>query len=243
VSILIDRDPQPKASPGALDQIVWPVRSWRRCPAVVPPPDGSMIGLMESRRSGRTIGPAPLREVLNAIAFCTRPRFVLENDPYHRTRRLSPSAGAVHAVDVLIVDQCRSVPRIWRYDPLSHSLETLRIAESSAVQRFSILTQELLPDSRPTALVFVGDVHRIEGLYDHAHSLLWRDAGALLQTLALVAAAYRLAFCPLGILGGEVVDALMLDRESALPVGCAAIGRPRSVRTAVRSGGQSEGED
>jgi SagB-type dehydrogenase family enzyme len=226
VSILTERDPQPKTSSDAPDRIGWAVRSWRRCPPVIPPSEGLIIGLLESRRSGRTIGPAPLREVINAIAFATRPRFVLEDDPYQRTRRVSPSAGALHAVDILIIDQYRSFPRIWRYDPLAHSLETLRIAQPSSVQRFSTVNQELLPAARATTLVFVGDMRRIGALYEHPHSLLWRDAGALLQTLALVATAYRLAFCPLGILGGEVLDALMLDRTTALPLGCAAIGRP-----------------
>ncbi len=45
-----------------------------------------------------------------------------------------------------------------------------------------------------------------------------------MQTLALVATAYRLAFCPLGILGTPVVEAIGLSRE-VVAVGAAMIGR------------------
>jgi len=186
-----------------------------------------MIGLLEGRRSSRTIEPASIREVLNAIAFATRPRFVLGDDAHNRTRSVSPSAGALHAVDVLIIEP-RTFPRLLRYDPLNHHVETLRLAQPSGLLTFLTMSRELLPDARATILMFVGDLRRVEALYEHPHSLLWRDAGALLQTLALVAAAYRLVFCPLGLLGGEIVDALVLDRDTALPLGCAAIGRAQS---------------
>jgi nitroreductase len=40
-----------------------------------------------------------------------------------------------------------------------------------------------------------------QGAYGNSESLVWRDSGALLQTLALAAELYGLGFCPLGILG------------------------------------------
>ena len=74
--------------------------------------------------------------------------------------------------------------------------------------------------------MLVGDMNRVAALYERPESLLWRDAGVLLQTLALVATAYRLALCPLGILGTAVVRALGLP-EPILGVGVALIGRVR----------------
>ena len=44
-------------------------------------------------------------------------------------------------------------------------------------------------------------------------------------TFALAATAYRLAFCPLGILGGEVIEATGLNGHDIRPAGIAMIGR------------------
>ena len=224
MSIPIEPDPRPKLSPNAPDGIVWPVRSRLRCPLVTPPQDELFVALLEARRSDRTMRPAPLREIVNALAFAIRPRFVREDDVHNRTRRPTVSAGALHAIEVVIVDW-RGSPRVLRYDFMTHRLEPLRIAQPVSLRQFAKACAAILPDAAGTALALIGDERRIEALYEHPISLLWRDAGALLQTLAMVSAAYRLAFCPLGILGGEVVDALGLDRRTARPLGCAAIGR------------------
>jgi len=73
----------------------------------------------------------------------------------------------------------------------------------------------------------LGDLGRVASHYAEPISLLWRDAGAYLQTTALAATAYRLAFCPLGILGNEVVAALDLNHTLVRAVGSAIIGRPK----------------
>ena len=90
--------------------------------------------------------------------------------------------------------------------------------------RLSDDCHQILPEASGTAIVLVGYMGRVAAVYERPASLLWRDGGALLQTLALVATAYRLAFCPLGILGAPVVHAIGLSaRVSA--VGVALMGR------------------
>jgi hypothetical protein len=112
-----------------------------------------------------------------------------------------------------------------RYDALGHSVEILRVSHPEKLREFADVCADLLPDARGTALVLIADQLRVGPLYDNFATLIWRDAGALLQTLALVACAYRLGFCPLGIVGNQVVSALSLSPEHALAVGCAMIGR------------------
>lgn len=223
VSIPIEPDPQPKPCPSAPDQIAWPIQRRFRCPPVTPPRDESFVTLLEMRRSERAMRSAPLREIVNALAFAMRPRFVRENDIHHRTLRPTVSAGALHAIDAVIVDW-RGSARVLRYEPLTHHLELLQIARMASLRKYAEICSTILPDGPRTALALIGDERRLEALYEHPISLLWRDAGALLQTIAMVSAAYRLAFCPLGTLGSHVIDALGLDRHAARPVGCAAIG-------------------
>jgi len=166
---------------------------------------------------------APLREIVNVVAFATRPRFVLADDALTRTRRPAPSAGALHPIDIVLADW-RGVPRLMRYDSLSHQLELL-ICTKSHLGELGRVADEILPQAHGTAIVLLGDVARVAAIYENCDTLFWRDAGALLQTLFLAATACRLAFCPLGILGHEVVRALGLVQRLT-PAGVALIGRP-----------------
>jgi Nitroreductase family len=171
---------------------------------------------------------APLREILNIVAFATRPRFVLAGDALKRTRRPAPSAGALHPLDIVLVDW-RGAPRLMRYDSLSHQLELLIPIESpNHLDKLARATEEILPQARGTAIVLLGDVARVAATYENCDTLFWRDAGALLQTLFLTATAFRLAFCPLGILGQDVAGALGLARRLTA-AGVALIGRSSSA--------------
>lgn len=114
-----------------------------------------------------------------------------------------------------------------RYAPLRHELELLSVPEEQRAQDFIDAIRSLLPLARGTALVFLADLSRVASVYENPESLLWRDAGALLQTLFLSAIAFRLAFCPLGIRGFEVAEALGL-RDRTIAAGVCLIGRHAS---------------
>src|SRR5271157_162936 len=86
------------------------------------------------------------------------------------------SAGALHAIEVVIADW-RGSPRVLRYDPMSHRLEPLRIAQQVSLRQFAKTCAAILPDAAGTALALIGDERRMEALYEHPSSLLWRDAG------------------------------------------------------------------
>ena len=216
-------DPRPRRVPKEnVQPIQWPVSRTLGCGVIVPPAERSFVDILEARRSQRVMRQTSLRELVNAIAFGTRPRQKMESDVFGRSQRPSPSAGALHPIEVLLV---RGTSRVLRYVPLEHQLQLLYVSRPELLTEFAEDCQDVLPDAPVTAIVLVGDVTRVAAVYSRPESLLWRDSGALMQTLALVATAYRLAFCPLGILGGPVVHALGLAaRVSAL--GVALIGRP-----------------
>ena len=223
VSRHTDESPRPRAVPDSnLLRTEWPVTRALHCGDLVWPFEASFAATLEARRSQRAMTRATLREVVNAIAFAVRPREEVEGDPFGRTRRPSPSAGAIHPVDVLLV---HGPCRVFRYAPRTHHLEALRVSAREHLDAFVEDCCEVLPEASGTGIVLVGNMNRVAALYERPESLLWRDAGVLLQTLALVATAYRLAFCPVGILGTPVLRALGLS-ESLLGVGVALIGRP-----------------
>ena len=217
-----DVNPRPREVPEPLLATVeWPVTRIIDCRPVVPPIDRSFAATLEARRSCRVMLRAPLRVVVNAVAFATRPRQVMEGDYFGRSRRPSPSAGAIHPVETLFIHGASS---ILRYAAINHQIEVLRVSHQEALEAFVRDCHQILPLASGTAIVLIGDMNRVSTFYERAESFLWRDGGVLMQTLALVATAYRLAFCPLGILGDLVVDSLGLP-EWASAVGVAMIGR------------------
>lgn len=227
----IENDPQPKLMPEPNPPIEWPVRRALRCPPVIPPPPIAFEEVLEARRSCRATINAPLREIVNAIAYTTRPRFILKDDEHQRTRRPSPSAGALHPIEVAILDW-RATPRVMRYHPTGHELHVLALKDRSKVSVLSEKIRDVVPLAKGTAVVFLGDMERVAAFYENPHSLLWRDAGALLQTLHLSATAFRLACCPVGLLGGELVEAIGLEGR-LIGAGVAVVGRARPTNQEI----------
>ena len=225
----IDDNPRPLGSPLPPRPLAeFPVSHVYKCGALVLPTERSFASVVEGRRSQTEMRRAPLAEVANAVAFAVRPRQVLHGDLYGRTRRLSASAGALHPVEVLLV---HGPAHVYRYVPDTHELERLRVSHPRELVLFREDCGEVLPKALGTAIVLAGDVTRVAAVYERPESLMWRDAGALLQTLALSATAFGLAFCPLGTLGASVLRAIgkeeqlsatgvgLVGRRSADPVG------------------------
>jgi len=219
----IKYEPKPRLRVEGTTAVLWPVRRTLRCPPISPPPLQPFDEVLNSRRSSREIVRAPLRKVINAIAYAVRPQFILSNDPLKRTRRPAPSAGALHPIDILIADWSIT-PRLVRYDALFHRLDILAPrTESACFKEFRTMILEILPRTSGAAIILVGDIGRVAASYENAESLLWRDAGFLLQTIFLSATAFRLAFCPLGMLGHQIVKYLGLE-STLVAAGVALIG-------------------
>lgn len=165
---------------------------------------------------------APLRDVVNVVAYATLVREIRPDDP-NLTRRPSPSAGALHPIELVIVHGGRT-PRAFLYDAREHELNSLQIVAPDKLRLFSNEIADVVPAACGSVLIMLGEPARVAARYHDPLSLLWRDAGALLQTLFLTATAFEMSFCPLGILGHEVPRAIgATDRLSAL--GVALIGR------------------
>ena len=207
------------------EALEWPVLRSAKCAVVRPPSEQAFTTVLEKRRSHRVMEQAPLRELVNAVAFCTRPRATVYSEPFERSRRPSPSAGALHPVDVLLV---HGDIQVSRYVPLAHRLQTLQVSAPGQLKAFCDDCRQILPRASGTPIILVGDLGRVKAAYRRPESLFWRDGGALMQTLFLVMTAYRLAFCPLGILGTPVVHAIGLSGH-ATAIGVALAGRQEKL--------------
>lgn len=121
--------------------------------------------------------------------------------------RATPSAGGIHCISLLCLpiedDACAGL-----FDPDRHDLIQLSDAQrQAAVEENRRSVTALCGATFGTTLQLVADTARIDGAYENAETLIWRDAGALTMTLTLVAEALDLAALPLGRTGAGIVTA------------------------------------
>jgi hypothetical protein len=222
-SVLARTDPRPRIDVGRSERKLWPVGKSLYCADIVPPKSSSFKKVFESRRSDRNIANAEILDIINALAFATRPRFFKHNDPFNRTLRPAQSAGALHIISTVIVNWKKGGGGCVRYDPFFHKVDFLKLKKNSELQKFKALVKDVIPNSEGSSLVLIADKKLISSVYKNPESLIWRDAGALMQTISMVFSSYRLAFCQLGILGGEIPKALGFSNQM-VAVGVAQVG-------------------
>jgi len=213
-------DPVPRSDDGACVAYRWPVEHRESFKTLQSPPEKSFLEVFEGRRSTRQLGYASLDTILSALHFALSARFRKEGDALNRSQRPSLSAGALHPISVMLFTDSR----VLRLDTDAFALEQLVFPED-ARDAWVSMCRRVLPDANGTFLVLVADMARPEAAYVNSESLVWRDAGAMLQTLALTAELFGLGFCPLGILGNDVVSVLPSSGQ-LLAVGSAVVGVP-----------------
>lgn len=210
-------DPQPLGD-GPCSDYAWPVESSARFESFKAPIQRPFVDVFEQRRSTRELESAPVDLVVGALLYALIPRFLQESEALRRSRRPTLSAGALHPISVLLFDDSR----VYRVNAENSLLETLTFPKEIC-NIWTAKCRVILPNANGMFLALVADLARPRSAYTNCETLVWRDAGALLQTLALVAELFGLGFCPLGILGGEITSSLP-SSDQLLAVGAAAIG-------------------
>lgn len=213
--------PKPRTAPSEWTAAVWPVSRSFRTGAIISPPATSFETVLEARRSVRTMARAPIREVLNFVDFATMSRLTWGN--LHRSYRPAHSAGALHGITTLVLTGA-NFPRLLMPRPATASVDLLKCRTSVGRTMLAARAKDLLPMAHCDMLVLIADRSRFEAVYEDPDQLIWRDAGALMQTLHLCATAARLGFCPVGIDGSDLVCDIFGDRSAMIGVGVAMVG-------------------
>jgi hypothetical protein len=197
-----------------------------------PGPDVGLGTLLNTRQSRRDFGAVALESVAFVVrqAFWTRAQG--EGLQEGRRHKAMPSAGALHPIKCVLF---RSGNDVLLFDDDEDEFVQVAVKHPLSMEDLLRRCREVLPRADGYWLLLLADFDLTSDHYENPTSLIWRDAGAALQTLALVAEANRLAFCPLGILGQEGAIALLGDSDRYVAVGVCAIGRRLDVQTASES--------
>ena len=162
--------------------------------------------------------------MLSLIQFAMNSRQVGEGDNLGHLRKISLSAGAMHPVEVLVVAG-PGVSEPILYCDSHNAFGTVKFRSPDLAKIELQALADIVPQADGHFLLFVANQRHVSQAYKQPRSLLWRDAGALLQTFSLLATALDCAFVPLGSTGSAVLDALITPHEDYVAVGTGIIGK------------------
>jgi SagB-type dehydrogenase family enzyme len=181
----------------------------------VPPELGrkSFSEILANRKSRRTFGPLSDGQ-LSALLWHsakTRKSQLLDGELVWESRP-APSGGGVHPIDLIVIDRSASQPRFRIYDAISHSLGSFEVWDTLSTANLLSMVSEVLPIGNGVTLWFAAQFGKTMSRYDNGESLVWRDSGALLGVIYLVAEAIELSCCGIGITGDPMIQAIMGDK-------------------------------
>lgn len=183
----------------------------------------SLAETLECRRTQRTLLRVTCKEIAHTLTIASGVRSIKINDRLRRSRRPSIAAGAIHAVEILFIHG-GTKKRIFYFDPFGPTISIVRCIDQMHLERLWKKAEAISPDAASTLIVLIGRPRLLSLAYTTAQSLLWRDAGALLQTIAMTAYGRGLGFCPLGLLGQELIHCISTNGETLCAVGTGWLG-------------------
>lgn len=215
-------EPRPKEQVQPYQPFTWPSG---HTVSLVTPADipQSFCDVVAARRSSRTFGPLTLTDISSLLWYSSR---VLARQGsamgFDLSQRPAPSAGAIHPIHVLA---CSSAQDSWqRYDPDRHCLSEVPHGLLAPRETMAQITPAVDPQ-KGTLLWFAAEVGKTNSKYENPESLIWRDAGALIAHLGLVASYLGLHFCALGVTGATWGIELN-EAQLICGVGAALVGTP-----------------
>ncbi|RZK34503.1 MAG: SagB/ThcOx family dehydrogenase [Hymenobacter sp.] len=179
--------------------------------------------LAMTRRSSYHFGSLLSRQLDHLLWFAAKALATrVQADGYVLSHRPSPSAGARHPIDILVCSS-GSPPTIAYYNVFEHSLYALSV-DTEIVGALLSHVNTAVDMQDGVFLWLLAHPSRTAAKYEHAESLIWRDAGALLQQIQLTATALKLSSCPLGTLAEPFANQLFEKMGNVVSAGGIIVG-------------------
>jgi SagB-type dehydrogenase family enzyme len=143
----------------------------------------------------------------------------INQGPHHVfcQHRYVPSAGGLHPVDLIVIDIHEGSVSV--YDPIAHALCRLDVTKEK-LTAFLAYSQTVLDAGSGILIWFAARPNKVRAKYTHELSLIWRDVGALIASMYLIAEALGLNYCALGALGSQELQTLTSDPSILGAGGC-----------------------
>lgn len=219
------KNPQPKATEERVTSFNYPIQHTIKLSKNIDPLPARFDQVITGRKSQRTFSGNNLQQLSNILWYTAKVKqtFVQDNG-YVLTHRGTPSAGARHPIDILIIDKVlfdNDLPHY--YNPIEHSLNKLDLA-TQIVETFIRHIDTLIDTTNATIMWFVVHPERTAAKYENPESLIWRDAGALINSVQLTCTALNIKCCPVGSLGEPYIGEFFNHQEGIFGAGGLLIG-------------------
>lgn len=190
----------------------------------IAPRGGSIVELLQARRSRRKFGPGALG--LEELALLCWASAGVRRYGKNSSFRSYPSGGSRHPLDLFVfVARVEGVePGLYRYLPVEHALCLLRAGGETEA-----LDEALMGQYWKAAAVFVWAAvpYRTEWRYGPvSHKVIALDAGHACENLYLACEAIGCGTCAIGAYDQAKLDAYLgLDGEERFTLYAAPVGR------------------
>lgn len=217
--------PVPRPHELPYSEFVYPVEHRRLLEVPDPLPETELSRVLSSRNSRRSFHKLSLKD-LNSLLWYSAHAFEVSSPGQLRWQhRPAPSAGGKHPIDLLVLkdEDGSSVAEI--YEPTPHSLGRLKLASGTqALNQFLRRVNQVLPVEDGTVVWFAAQFDRTLSKYENGESLVWRDCGALMATISLVAECLALNSCGVGITGEPDISQMLSSENTVVGVGGLIVG-------------------
>jgi len=189
-----------------------------------PLPAVLLTQVLASRRSRRTFQRVTPKDLNSLLWHSARAIEVSSANLPRWQHRPAPSAGGKHPLDLLIFrDEAGSrVAEI--YEPATHALDCLKLPSVGLLHHFLNDLNKVLQIKDGTIIWFAAQFDRTLSKYENGESLVWRDCGALIATISLVAESLGLKCCAVGITGEPSVSQILSSNKRVVGVGGMILG-------------------
>lgn len=193
--------------------------------------DAPFLDVLTTRYSRRVFETVPTEKLNLLLWHSARAVTVAPPNYYSRWQhRPSPSAGGRHPIDLIIAGEQRDAQNVFLYDPIAHGIYNLAITDKSSWNNLINLINQVIPLEKATVILFGAQFDRTLSTYENGESLVWRDAGALMATISLVAESLELNCCALGITGEPFLSKALDSSGQVVGVGGLLVGESLTFR-------------
>lgn len=168
------------------------------------PSESLFTQILEKRTSIRTQGSKPISfEQLGEFLYrSARVKQRIQLNHHEATKRPYPGGGACYELEIFpLIHRCVGLASgLYRYDPEAHALSPIETNQENLELLLKDSVQATGTTEFPQVLLcLAARFHRVAWKYESmAYSTILKNAGALIQTLYLVATAMDLAPCAIG---------------------------------------------
>ena len=208
------------ASTELSNEHIWNVSSYLDLPRHFSPPLTDLFAVLEKRRSRRVFSEIDIQTLSALLWFALRHTGTFPGSS-NRVSTPVPTFGGLASVRTLVL---QSDLTCWIYDPVFHRAGIIK-TDDHTKQLIRRDAENFFPIGEGVILLFAASRDYVSTFYTEPESLVLRESGVLTGTIALIAEAFDLAFCPLGTLGENWLCPLLnATEEIIISAGAAVIG-------------------